>query len=279
MAANGSFVISGNTGSFTISAVNDIYVEGAETFTVSIRTGSVDGPVVATSNTVTINDIAPSLYLDPNNLTSYPGTGNIYTDLSGNGRTFTRSAGTFVSSPIKSWSGGVFSRTNYLGTDTTIQAWINTTSIGNTGGATHRFLMQIMSAELSGNPANPTDFGFGINGSGAFAGKLSFGTGVSDVTVTSNTAVNTGTWTNVAVTRKESTGAVKLYINGVLDKTGSCDANVGALTAQTNLSIGTGSDGGKTWVGLMGAILTYSSVLTDAKILSYYNDTKATYGL
>ena len=279
MAANGSFTITSNAGSFTVSPANDILVEGAETFTVSIRTGSVDGPVVATSSSVTINDIAPSLYLDPNNLTSYPGTGNIYTDLSGNGRNFTRSAGTFVSSPIKSWSGGVFTRTNYIGTDTTIQAWINTTSIGNTGGATHRFLMQIMSAELSGNPANPTDFGFGINGSGALAGKLSFGTGGSDVTVSSNTSVNTGTWTNVAVTRKESTGVVKLYINGVLDKTGNCDANAGALSAQTNLSIGTGTDGGKTWIGLMGAILTYSSVLTDAKILSYYNDTKATYGL
>lgn len=279
MAASGSFIVTSNTGSFTVSPTFDILSEGAETFTVSIRTESTTGTIVATSNTVTINDIATSLYLDPNNITSYPGTGNIYTDLSGNGRDFTRSAGTFVSSPIKSWSGGVFTRTNYLGTDTTIQAWINTTNIGNTGGATHRFLMQIMSAELSGNPTNPTDFGFGINGSGALAGKLSFGTGGSDVTVSSNTSVNTGTWTNVAVTRTESTGVVKLYINGVLDKTGNCNASAGALTAQTTLSIGTGGDGGKTWIGLMGIISTYPSVLSDANILLNYNNTKATYGL
>ena len=220
-----------------------------------------------------------TLYLDPNDIASYSGSGNNYVDLSGTGHTFTKSAGTFVSSPIKSFNGGVFSRTNYLGTDTTIQAWINTTSIGNTGGATHRFLMQIMSAELSGNPTNPTDFGFGINGSGALAGKLSFGTGSSDVTVSSNTSVNTGIWVNVAVTRTESTGVVKLYINGVLDKTGSCSASQGALTAQTNLYIGTGGDGGKTWVGLMGSILTYSSVLSDADILRNFNDVRSRYGI
>jgi len=53
---NGSFTITSNTGSFSVTPTADLTTEGAETFTVSIRTVSVIGDVVATSNTVTIND-------------------------------------------------------------------------------------------------------------------------------------------------------------------------------------------------------------------------------
>ena len=59
-ATSGSFTITSNAGSFTISPRADITTEGAETFTVSIRTGSTDGPVVRTSNSVTINDTSLS---------------------------------------------------------------------------------------------------------------------------------------------------------------------------------------------------------------------------
>jgi hypothetical protein len=216
-----------------------------------------------------------SLYLDPSNTSSYSGSGNTYTDLSTAGNTFTKTAGTFVSSPIKSFSGGIFNRTNFLGSDVTIQAWINTTGVGSPSVGTHRGQMQIMSAELSGNPTNPTDFGFGINN----AGKLGFGTGASDVTVYTTTSVNTGVWLNVAVVRTAVSGGVKLYINGVLSKTGNTDANVGDLTAQTNLAIGTGGDGGVSWTGLMGSILVYNSSLTDADILQNFTSQQDTYGL
>jgi hypothetical protein len=53
---SGSFTITNNAGSFTITATADSTTEGAQTFTVSLRTGSVSGTVVATSSTVTIND-------------------------------------------------------------------------------------------------------------------------------------------------------------------------------------------------------------------------------
>ena len=216
-----------------------------------------------------------TLYLDPANVLSYPGTGNTYTDLSTAGNNFTRSAGTFVSSPVKSWNGGIFNRTNFLGSDVTIQAWINTTGVGSLSGATHRFQMQIMSAELSGNPSNPTDFGFGINRTG----KLGFGTGISDGTVYTTDSVNTGVWLNVAIARVALTGGVKLYINGVLNKSGNTDANVGELTAQSNLLIGAGSDGGVNWTGLMGSILVYNSTLTDLQILNNFNDQRSDYGV
>jgi hypothetical protein len=55
-AVTGSFTINSNTGSFTVSPLADATTEGAETFQVYIRTGSIGGTIVATSNSVTVND-------------------------------------------------------------------------------------------------------------------------------------------------------------------------------------------------------------------------------
>ena len=52
----GSLTITNNSGTFSVPIVADLITEGAETFTVSLRTGSITGPVVATSSAVTIND-------------------------------------------------------------------------------------------------------------------------------------------------------------------------------------------------------------------------------
>jgi hypothetical protein len=54
--SSGSFTINSNAGSFTVTPTADSTTEGAETFTVSIRTGSTSGTVVATSSAITIND-------------------------------------------------------------------------------------------------------------------------------------------------------------------------------------------------------------------------------
>lgn len=55
-AVSGSFTITNFAGSFTISPLADLASEGEETFTVSVRTGSTSGTVVATSDTITIVD-------------------------------------------------------------------------------------------------------------------------------------------------------------------------------------------------------------------------------
>ena len=56
IATSGSFTITSNTGSFSIAPSADSLTDDGETFTVSIRTGSISGTVVATSNSVAIND-------------------------------------------------------------------------------------------------------------------------------------------------------------------------------------------------------------------------------
>jgi AraC-like DNA-binding protein len=55
-AYSGSFTVSSNAGAFTISPAADSTTEGAETFTVSIRSTSISGTVLATSGTKTVND-------------------------------------------------------------------------------------------------------------------------------------------------------------------------------------------------------------------------------
>jgi len=55
-ATSGSFTITSNSGSFSVGPLADLTTEGAETFTVSVRTDSTSGTIVATSATITIND-------------------------------------------------------------------------------------------------------------------------------------------------------------------------------------------------------------------------------
>lgn len=52
----GSVIINNNTGTITKVVTADVTTEGAETFTLSLRTGSLSGPVVTTTPTITIND-------------------------------------------------------------------------------------------------------------------------------------------------------------------------------------------------------------------------------
>lgn len=52
----GDFFINNNTGSIVITTLADALTEGAENYLVEIRTGSVGGPIVATSTFVTIAD-------------------------------------------------------------------------------------------------------------------------------------------------------------------------------------------------------------------------------
>jgi hypothetical protein len=54
--SSGSFTITSNSGSFSVTPTADTTTEGAETFTVSIRSGSTSGTILQTSSSVTIND-------------------------------------------------------------------------------------------------------------------------------------------------------------------------------------------------------------------------------
>lgn len=53
---SGSFAITNNTGSFTLSTTADTTTEGSQTFTLRLRLGSTSGLIVAETSTITLND-------------------------------------------------------------------------------------------------------------------------------------------------------------------------------------------------------------------------------
>lgn len=67
-AVTGSFTVTSNVGTITRTMTNDFTTEGSESFSLSVRTGSTSGTVVATTPTVTVNDTSqlPSATITPN---------------------------------------------------------------------------------------------------------------------------------------------------------------------------------------------------------------------
>ena len=67
-AVSGSFTVSGSTGgvdngtgTFTVNPVYDYLTDASETFTVSVRSGSVAGTVIVTSSTITVVDTSTTV--------------------------------------------------------------------------------------------------------------------------------------------------------------------------------------------------------------------------
>jgi hypothetical protein len=65
----GEVSVTDNSGSFTVTPTEDSTTEGLETFTVALRSGSVSGSILETSESITINDtsLAPPFSLEFNN--------------------------------------------------------------------------------------------------------------------------------------------------------------------------------------------------------------------
>jgi hypothetical protein len=61
----GLFTITNNTGTFTISSIQEYDIESSESLEIQVRTGWFDGPVVATTNTITLTDKAFSISVIP----------------------------------------------------------------------------------------------------------------------------------------------------------------------------------------------------------------------
>jgi hypothetical protein len=241
-----------------------------------------------TANALTAGIVATdlALNLDPNISDSYPGTGTTVTDLSGANR-----HGTFAGSTLPTFnnvSPKAFQFTRALINNTastaskitvdskfltdnfTIQTWIKTSQVGHS--SVHYTTMFIMASECGGG-AN--DWGFGVNNSG----KLAFGAGTSETTIATPESVNTDRWVNVAASRNKSTGAIRLYINGVLKNSGNGSSGNSLTCSQDNKTwIGNGQDGtAYSFGGSIGSVLAYTKVLSDADILTNYNATSGTF--
>ncbi len=110
--------------------------------------------------------------------------------------------------------------------DFTLALWVKTTA---TGGSSQWYAGRGL---LDGDMANAgSDFGTSLAGA-----KAAFGVGVPDTTITSITSINDGNWHHVAATRDATSGEIKLYIDGALEK--SQVTTVTGPLIPTNLRIG-----------------------------------------
>ena len=69
---NGSFSVSNNSGSITITIAEDITSEGPDRFRIQIRRDSVSGNIIATSNAIAVNDTSTTPGSTANGLTFGP---------------------------------------------------------------------------------------------------------------------------------------------------------------------------------------------------------------
>lgn len=105
--------------------------------------------------------------------------------------------------------------------------------------------------------------------------RISFQTGHANGTANTiihgTTAVNTGQWVHVAVTRVQSTGVMKLYINGVLEATGTGGTDL--LGSNPVLSLGGTGTAATSLSGDLDQLRIHSRVLSVSEITGLQQET------
>lgn len=209
------------------------------------------------------------LYLDAGNLSSYPGTGTTWTDLSGYGNN-----GTLTNGPTFSSANGgsiVFDGTNdrvnfstnsafNFGTGNfSVFSWINTTKVSN-----YTTIFSLDDDSTGNGIILFTTITSGV-----------FRTWVAGAVQNTSTSIADGTWKYVGITR--SSGTVYQYINGT--SVGNFSA-AGSVLSNQHPTIGiyyNGSD--YMYQGNISATQVYNRALSASEVLQNYNAVKSRYGL
>lgn len=208
------------------------------------------------------------LNLDAGNVASYPGTGTIWTDLSGNSNTGTLTNGPSYSSAN---SGSIlFDGVNDYVTISsmsvstfTYQAWVYSTP-SNSGGDYGYF-------HSAGSFGLAMSEG-GVLWDGTVLGDLYYYNSSSAVDL--NCVLPQNVWVNIACVIDELSKVLKIYINGSLQST----TNV--TTTQTNITeFGRFAGGVHYFNGRKSNIAIYNRALSATEVTENYNALKARYGL
>ena len=230
--------------------------------------GTSYGNEISFTTTTPVITTGLKLHYDTSNSSSYSGSGNIITDLSGNGNN-----GTLVNSSsfTNSVAGGVLS---FNGTN----QYISTTyTPSNTCTISIWFY----------NNLNYTDWNRGIfstfstsSYNGFYMGTSNIGTYRPSLNIwyNGNTALNSissvlaiNTWYNITVT--SGAGSIKIYLNGNLINTLS-----GSTTHADVLNIGRTRFDNNYWSGYIGNTMVYESVLSATDVTNNFNAQKARFG-
>ena len=251
----------------------DLHNNGIVNAGVITATG-FNGPIVAPLVPSILTDNL-TLNLDAGNSNSYPGSGTTWTDLSGNGNN-----GTLVNGPTFSSDDGgsiVFDGTNdyisetsglsdsFLQGNWTISFWINFEHISTSGANS-----QDNPILHHGTPANRRGLHFVNRNS-----KILFGLYADDIISTQNITANK--WYNFAFTLNNTSRVRQIYINGLIDASGTANGSYGG--SGSNVRIGGPVLGfGGYFKGNISIVTAYNRVLTASEIKQNFDAFKERYG-
>jgi Concanavalin A-like lectin/glucanases superfamily len=205
------------------------------------------------------------LHLDAGNTSSYPGSGNTWTDLSGNGN-----HGILINGPTYSSANG--GSIVFDGSDDIVSSF--STQISGTGSKTISSWIKINITSRAGIAGTRSlaecGWGFTVNRNGT--GNLAFyDTRGSELSVAAG--LGTNIWYNVCVTLDDSR-IVSLYVNG--SRVGISSTPFSALNASTfNGVIGNEDESNNPFYhpfnGNIAQVIIYNRALTAAEVLQNYN--------
>jgi len=109
------------------------------------------------------------------------------------------------------------------------------------------------------------DFGVSLRSDG----KVVAGVGNPDTSIVSSSGgYDDDNWHHAVFTRKKSTGAIRLYVDGV--SAGTATGNTLSLNASTNLSLGRIATGTGYFAGTLDDVAIYNAELTAADVAGHY---------
>ena len=230
-----------------------------------------NGPKIVTDGLV--------LCLDAGNSKSYPGTGTVWTDLSGNGNhgTLTNGPtysgannGSIVFDGVNDYINGIHNTQLDLTGDMTVECWFRITSIiTNPSGSWVRIF-----GKGEGNIYRTFGLWYNLTVPNIFLYQR---LGTSTMNALFYTSIFLNTWYHMA--GRSSSNNHTLYINGVARATSSIGTTFYSNTDPYTIGFSTQPNNPLSHIGNVSNCKLYNRGLSEGEILQNYNATKARYGL
>jgi Concanavalin A-like lectin/glucanases superfamily len=248
-----------------------LYVDGVEKASVvdaSLSAAGRAGVAMGYTNTTSAHTNSTGIHLDNFSVTSGPTTA---VDSEGTNN------GTYSGAPTAGVTGALAGDSNKAVTfdgsndyvsaarqvsdDFSIEFWFKSTQgIGTDNRWTQAAGM--VDANVTGTN---NDFGTSLRSDG----KVNAGVGNPDTSINSTYGgYNDGDWHHLVFTRKKSTGAMKLYLDGV--SAGSATGATNSLTASANINLGRLASPGNYFAGTLDEVAIYNAELSAADVASHY---------
>ena len=255
-----------NLGGFAASGTAEVWQLTAANTIDRLADADVVGnsiSLVAPAQSVTLL-VVPGTNLPPSNLRArYTFEGTVQ-DGSGNGFHGTAAAPVYASGKTGAQaaqfdgSGPSVTIPASVTDDFTVTMWVKTTDNGGWSGAHWWAGKGLVDGEIGGGGA---DWGTAL-----VNGKFVLGVGSTggDVTVASSANINNGVWRHVAATRDNTTGEMRVYVDGVLS--GSGTGPTGSRSWPTSLRIGGLLPGSNYLNGVIDDVRLYDRVLAAEEI-------------